>query len=136
MSCKDHNNNCCCMLEVVKDCICCDWTLQGSATAADVVRQQIIYTATGLCPIVSGKVEFCSATAEDPALEGPNSVVVQFLRGNRIIQSIPVFLDSCTSFTVAKFDKIQVARTTPADADDDTFTLSGNFCINTNFTLH
>jgi hypothetical protein len=128
------------MLEVVKDCICCDWTLVGEKDNGGggldaSVDEQVIYTATGLCPIVSGKVEFCSATAEDDDDPPPNSVFVQFLRGNRVIDSKEVFLDSCIAFTVAKFDTIKVKRKIRNDDDKD-FTLSGNFCINANFTLH
>jgi hypothetical protein len=156
MSCKDHGN-CCCNLHVVKDCICCNWTLLGEENNGDhgggngngnSVDEQIIYQATGLCPIVSGKVEFCSATkcdhngSENDGDDTPKSVLVQFLRGNRCIDQKEVFLDSCIAFTVAKFDKIKIKRkdnnsgNSGNNNNDDKFTLSGNFCINSNFTLH
>jgi hypothetical protein len=161
MSCKD-NGNCCCQLEVVKDCICCNWTLLGknhnnsgyNGNNNDEVDEQVIYTATGLCPIVSGKVEFCSATKCDDNDnynnnnqnnhnnddDTPKSVLVQFFRGNRCIDQKEVFLDSCIAFTVAKFDKIKVKRkdnhNNNYNNNGDKFTLSGNFCINANFPLH
>jgi hypothetical protein len=147
MSCKDKNN-CCCNLQVVEDCICCNWTLLGknhnySGYNNDEVKEQVIYAATGLCPIVSGKVEFCSATKCDDHNnyhnddDTPKSVLVQFLRGNRCIDEKEVFLDSCVAFTVAKFDKIKVKRKeNHHNNNDDKFTLSGNFCINANYTLH
>ena len=134
MSCNG-NDNCCCNTTVVEDCICCNWTLQGDTTDPfnDPVNAQVIYTATGLCPIVSGKVKFCSATADDETLTPPRSVLVQFLRGNTVIETRTVFLDSCIAFTVAKFDKIRIHRS--AEHNQTRFTLSGEFCITPNYTL-
>jgi hypothetical protein len=136
MSCKDHGN-CCCNHEVVKDCICCDWTLEGHPTDTELqVDEQIIYTVNGLCPIVSGKIKYCSASdpTEDQSLvAAPLSVLVQFLRGKAVVETKEVFLGSCIAFTVAKVDKIRIRR---VPQDPRRFTLSGEFCISPNFTLH
>lgn len=140
MSCKKGDS--CCNMEVVSNCVACDWTLQGDENSSvgspteNTVLSQIIYTVNGLCPIVSGKIKYCTANwpGEDAAGRvAPLSVLVQFLRGQQVVETQQVYLGSCISFTAAKFDKIQVSR---VSEDPGRFTLSGEFCITPNFTTH
>lgn len=134
MGCK-KNQASCCNMEVVEHCVACDWTLQGG-TGSAVVNSQVIYTADGLCPTVSGKVKFCtisfSGTGTPPST-GPQFVNLQFFRGTFLIETVQVPIGSCVAFTVAKFDSIVVSRTTP---DNTAFTLAGEFCLTPTFTTH
>lgn len=130
----NKNQASCCNMEVVEHCVACDWTLQGG-TGDAVVRNQIIYTANGLCPTVSGKVKFCteSFSGTGTPTTGPLFVNLEFLRGTFLIATLSVPIGSCIAFTIAKFDTIRVARLT---GDTGTFTLAGEFCLTPTFTTH
>lgn len=126
----------CCNMEAVDHCVSCDWTLQGGPSASVAVANQVIYTANGLCPTVSGKVKFCteSFSGTGSPTTAPQFVTVQFLRGTFVIKTLQVPIGSCIAFTVAKFDAIRVARAATDTTGD--YTLSGEFCLTPTFTTH
>ena len=109
---------------MVEDCICCDWTIEEGST------EQTIYTTNGLCAVLSGKVKYCTASSSSSTDEAPRFITVEFLRGSKVIDSKKVLFGSCLAFTVAKIDHIKIK------SNNSKFTVSGDFCINTNYAIH
>lgn len=132
MSCNERGN-CCCNASVVTDCICCSWSLEGKCDPP--VLFQTIFKTNGLCPFLTGKIRYCSACSKEEDEVPPRSVFVQFVRGNKVIDSIELYCGTCFSFNVTKIDSIRVQRVSEEEPDIS-FTVCGEYCITTNYLTH
>ncbi|MDQ0351909.1 hypothetical protein J2R98_001741 [Alkalibacillus filiformis] len=129
ISCKKDHGKPCCEKKHKTECVTCEWEIVGGQS----ISSQTIYTTSGICPIVSGKIKYCHASnpGGSSADTVPNRIRVEFLRGGTVVQSQNVFLGSCLAFTLGGFDKIRVDR-----GGFDGTTITGELCINTSFAIH
>ncbi|MGG3560582.1 S-Ena type endospore appendage [Neobacillus rhizosphaerae] len=124
--CKD--NDCKCDIQLVKDCVCCEWSVPEGQT-------QTVFQTGGFEQIFgSGFISFDCGPGND-------FVTVQFYLGNTPVgMPINVFQDSCVTFTFTKFDRITVTcQAVPGvmngNADCECDNCEGEICITTRFPV-
>ncbi|WP_171038077.1 S-Ena type endospore appendage [Aquibacillus sediminis] len=98
--CKEKEVHCKVQKQLVKDCICCEWSVPEG-------ESQVVFQTGGFKQLFgSGFVSYDSGDA-------PFIVVRFFANGQQSGPAIKVFEDSCVTFTYTKFDSITV--TCPED---------------------
>ncbi|MDR6120583.1 hypothetical protein QFZ87_000180 [Bacillus sp. SLBN-46] len=127
--CKDDcKNECKCDIQLVKDCVCCEWSVPEGQT-------QTVFQTGGFEQIFgSGFISFDCGPGND-------YVTVQFYLGTTPVgMPINVFQDSCVTFTFTKFDRITVTCQAVPDglngnADCECDNCEGEICITTRFPV-
>jgi hypothetical protein len=126
--CKDDcKKDCKCDIQLVKDCVCCEWSVPEGQT-------QTVFQTGGFEQIFgTGFISFDCGMGD--------FVIVRFFLGNTQVGSdITVFEDSCVTFTFTRFDRITVTcQAIPGfmkgKHDDCPDTCEGEICITTRFPV-
>lgn len=122
--CPKQKKDCPCPLQLVKDCVCVEWSVPHGET-------QTVFQTGGFDPFfASGFVSFDCGS--------PDFIRVRFFLGNNLVgEVIRVFEDSSVAFTFTEFDRITVecpGFTGTPDPDCPT-ACEGEICITSRFPV-
>jgi len=124
---KENDHECRCDVQLVKDCICCEWSVPEG-------ESQTVFQTGGFEQI------FGSGFISYDCGEGAFVTVQFFLNGMQVGSDINVFRDSCVTFSFTRFDRIVVTcQAAPAVAtgnnDECPDACEGEICITTRYPV-
>lgn len=120
---KDHKGINCKVDRLLKDCICCEWTVPKGET------QTVFHTAGFKKIIGSGFISYDDGQV-------PYMLVSFFDENHQVGETIKVFNDSCVAFTYTKFNSIKVSCPNLGTYHPDHHEgCEGEICITTRFPV-